>query len=191
MHCREKTSPTPALEGWEWSLCHTHILHAGASIRFCRPSFLTCKILVALPLSVWEIDWSHVLCLEQMQIPLFCSQRVYLFYAIVHSKLLHTHLEAADIVCTQCGAVWCSRTIALGSSSSGAVRRAAGSTLDALTIAPCGSCFCGEAHLTAPALSHSTGAPEEHRGTSETLPRAAAPVAPLAKVSLDRDLHSV
>lgn len=138
---------------------HPH--YADASIRFCRPSFLTCKILVAPPLSVWEIDWASCLVLGTDADILISSQRVYLFHATVHSKLLHAHLAIADC-CLH--SLWGSMIIALGSSSSGAVRRAASSTLAALSTATRGCCFCCEAHLTL--LLHWGQQQSWHRGAS-------------------------
>lgn len=48
--------------------------------------------------------------------------------------------QLLTVLCTWCGAGWHSMAIPPGSSSGGAVRRAASSTLAALSTAPCGCC---------------------------------------------------
>lgn len=89
---------------------------------------------------------------EQMQIPLFCSQRVCMFASCnrVHSEHHHAHPPnhtqlSLTMLWTSHGAALCSMIVPLDSKSSGAVM-ASSSTQADLGAAPHG-CFCCEAHL--------------------------------------------
>lgn len=149
-------------------------------------------MLVALPLSVWQIYQGSCLVLgTDADALILLSKGIFVSCNSAQQTPSHTLSSCWHCLCS----VWVQQDHFPGLQSSGAVRRAASSTLPALTIAlataPWGSCFCGEAPLTV--LLHcltSLGHQQSTEGLLR-LPRAAAPVAPLTKVALDKDLHCV